>query len=70
MQEALRVNLSMRFSVSDWAIIRALSNRLGVESQSQLVRMGIRALCREQGLNLSDEDGTPIEAATPKKGKR
>lgn len=61
MQEALRVQLSMRYSVADWAIIRALTNRLGIESQSQLVRMGIRALCREQGLTLNDDDGIPVE---------
>ncbi len=55
----------MRYSVADWAILRALSNRLGVESQSQLVRMGIRALCREQGLAL-DDDGMPAETAPAK----
>jgi len=55
----------MRYSVADWAIIRTLSNRLGVESQSQLVRMGIRALCREQGLAL-DDDGMPVEAPPTK----
>jgi hypothetical protein len=73
MDEAMRTEISMRFSRNDWAIFCALKTRLGLESRSELFRLSLRALARENGIQFG-EDGAPVETTTkqlkPKARKR
>jgi hypothetical protein len=41
----------VRLDADDRKIIEALKKRLGVSSDSQIFRMGLRALAREQKVN-------------------
>jgi hypothetical protein len=69
MNEAFRTQIPMRFSVNDWAILNVLQKRLGIESRSELFRLSLRSLARENGLDL-DDDGMPVETSTPKPATR
>lgn len=55
---------AVRFSKDDLAIVEAAKQKLGCRSASEVLRMGLRSLAREQGLAVPES--TKPESTKPK----
>jgi hypothetical protein len=53
---------AVKLTPADMAVVEAVRNKLGLRSVSEVLRMGLRALAREQGLE-SKYEARPTNAA-------
>ena len=53
---------AVKLSPADMAVVAAVQRKLGLRSVSEVLRMGLRALAREQNLE-NTYDSQPTEAA-------
>lgn len=50
--KAKTVTVSMRFEQGDVKLMEALQQKTGVKAKSEIVRMGLRSLAREQSVSV------------------
>jgi len=53
----------VRFSSDDVALLEAVQRKLGCRSVSEVVRMALRSMAREQGVTIPSKDSQPAKVA-------
>jgi len=53
----------VRFSPADVQLLEAVQSKLGCRSASELLRMGLRSIAREQGITVNGEHSLPENTA-------
>jgi len=54
---------AVRFSPDDVQLLEAVQAKLGCRSASELLRMGLRSIAREQGIIVKGDQSKPDNAA-------
>ncbi|MGC4063142.1 MAG: ribbon-helix-helix protein, CopG family [Polyangiaceae bacterium] len=56
----------VRLSSEDVRLLEAIKRKLGCRSVSEVVRMGLRSIAREQGVTISSENGASTDSKAEK----